>query len=343
MRRRGPVDVSGRGAVLPGTESEVGGIPLSGGRKEALVHVPVMVPEVMEALGLRSGGTYIDGTGGGGGHAEALVQGAGADGRVLVLDRDPDAVERLQRRLAGYGARCVVRHGNYADVADVVRALGWSPVDGVLLDLGISSFQVDEARRGFSFERPGPLDMRMDPGQGPTAAELVAAWSEAELADVIWRFGEERDSRRIARAIVRQRGEHPIETTGQLVDVVSRAKGGRRGRIHPATRTFQALRIVVNGELAHLEAGLEGALASVRVGGRIAVISFHSLEDRLVKTVWGRHVGRWVSLQEGGRRWEGDRPAARWVIRRPLRPGDDETAENPRARSAKLRAVERIE
>lgn len=339
MRRR----VRTEEFIVGGVEFGGGGDGLTEACEEGLLHVPVMVQEVLEALAVRRGGTYVDGTGGGGGHAEALAGKVGEEGRVLVLDRDPEAVERLRARLAGMGRRVEVRRENFAELAEVVGELGWGPVDGVLLDLGLSSFQLGEGRRGFSFDRAGPLDMRMDVDRGPTAAEIVAAWSEEELADAIWRYGEERDAGRIARAIVRERESRPICTTEALADLVSRSKGGRRGRIHPATQTFQALRIAVNRELEHLEAGLEGALSSVAVGGRVAVISFHSLEDRRVKSIFGRHVGRWESLQEGGRRWEGERPAARWVIRRPLRPREDETAQNPRSRSAKLRAIERID
>lgn len=307
-----------------------------------MAHIPVMVEEALEGLAVRAGGFYVDGTGGGGGHAEALLERAGPTGRVLVLDRDPDAVDRLRYRLARFGNRVEVRQENYVRMAEAVRAVGSIPVDGILLDLGISSYQVDDAGRGFSLSRSGPLDMRMDPASRPSAQDIVATWSDQELADVIWRYGEERDSRRIARAIVRARDRNPIATTAQLAELVAETKGGRRGRIHPATKTFQALRIAVNGELEDLPSALEGAWGLLAEGGRLAVISFHSLEDREVKRFMRRHVGRWESLQAGGRRWEGDQPAAHWVVRSPRRPTPRELEENPRSRSARLRVIERM-
>jgi 16S rRNA (cytosine1402-N4)-methyltransferase len=265
------------------------------------------------------------------------------DGRVLVLDRDPEAVARIRERLAGAGRRCVVCHENFAEIERCAREEGFRPADGILMDLGMSSFQLDEGRRGFSFAQPGPLDMRMDTTRGPTAAELLETLEEAELADVLWKYGEERHARRIAREIVRTRGERPIRTTGQLADLVSRVSGGRRSRIHPATRTFQGLRIAVNRELACLDEGLTGALDTLRPGGRLAVISFHSLEDRMVKTMFRRHVGRWTSLEAGGEAWEGAHPSAEWVGGKSVTPGEEEIAANPRARSARLRVMERKE
>jgi len=216
-------------------------------------------------------------------------------------------------------------------------------VDGVVLDLGMSSDQVDTPERGFSFLHEGPLDMRMDRSRGPTACDLINSLDEPALADILWRLGEEQASRRIARAIVSERQGRPITTTAQLAEIVSRAKGGRFGKIHPATKTFQALRMAVNHELESLQRGLDGALTLVKVGGRIGVISFHSIEDRIVKQTFARHVGRWESLQAGGREWVGEKPAAKWITRKPVTASEMELQENPRARSAKLRVVERLD
>ncbi len=307
------------------------------------MHVPVLREEVLRLLAVQPGGRYIDGTGGGGGHSEALLDASAPDGRVLVLDRDPEAVARIQKRFAGAGSRCVVCHENFAEIERCAREEQFRPADGILMDLGMSSFQLDEGRRGFSFAQPGPLDMRMDTTRGPTAAELLETLEEAELAEVFWKYGEERNSRRIAREIVRTRDERPIRTTSELADLVSRVSGGKRSRIHPATRSFQGLRIAVNRELASLEEGLVGAFDTLRPGGRLAVISFHSLEDRIVKTMFRRHVGRWESLEAGGEEWVGEHPAAEWIGGKSVTPGEEEIAENPRARSARLRVIERKE
>jgi 16S rRNA (cytosine1402-N4)-methyltransferase len=305
------------------------------------MHEPVMVEEVMNLMAIRTGGTYVDGTVGDGGHAEAILNHAGAGSRLLGLDRDDDAVSRARQRLASRSSQVSILHGNFSDLADLAAAAGFEAVDAVLLDLGVSSGQLNEAARGFSFQQDGPLDMRMDRSRGPTAADLVNTLDAKMLADVLWRLGEERASRRIAAAVVEARREGEIRTTGRLADLVARAKGGRRGRIHPATQTFQALRMEVNRELEHIERGIEAALKLVRVGGRVAVITFHSIEDRLVKQTFVRHVGRWESLDAGGRRWVGMEPRCQWIDRKPLTPSSEEVRRNPRARSAKLRVVER--
>jgi 16S rRNA (cytosine1402-N4)-methyltransferase len=224
----------------------------------------------------------------------------------------------------------------------LAHAHGFDAADGILLDLGMSSDQVDDPERGFSFLRDGPLDMRMDCSRGETAADLVNRLGPEDLADVLWRLGEERASRRIAKAIAAQRQESPIRTTAQLAGIVERAKGGHSGRTHPATQTFQALRMAVNGELDHAGAGVEAAVRLVKDGGRVAVITFHSVEDRLVKTIFAKHAGTWESLQAGGRAWRGEQPAVRRVNRKPITATDAEIAANPRARSAKLRVVERV-
>lgn len=292
-------------------------------------------------MAVRPNGLYLDGTLGGGGHAEALLERSGPDGRVLGLDRDPAALSRASQRLASYGERFTTCEGSFFDIDQVARAAGFDGVDGVVLDLGISSDQLDDPARGFSFMADGPLDMRMNPAKGESAADLVAERSEVDLANIIWRYGEEPKARRIASAIVRAREVAPVETTGALARLVEEAVGGRRGRHHPATRTFQALRIAVNRELDGLRAGLRSALDILRPGGRLAVISFHSLEDREVKHLFRDHAGRMESLHQGGARWVGETPKVIPVIKHPVTPGEVELAANPRARSAKLRVVEK--
>jgi len=306
------------------------------------MHVPVLKKEVLDLLGVSGGGRYIDGTLGLGGHTEAILERSDPDGRVLGLDRDPEALTRAGQRLARFKARCLLVHGNYANVVDLAEAAAFTGVDGVLFDLGVSSMQLDEADRGFSFMRDGPLDMRMDTTQSTTAADLVNGWSEAELANVIFRYGEEPASRRIAAAVVRERSIEPITTTGRLAGIVARAKGGRGGKIHPATQTFQALRMAVNEELEGLRRGLEGALRVLRPGGRLAVITFHSLEDREVKRCFRAHQPREESLPQGGSRQTGAPPLVSWVNRKTVKAGAQEARENPRARSAQLRVVERM-
>jgi len=235
-----------------------------------------------------------------------------------------------------------VEHASFERIAEVAHTAGMDGVDGIIMDLGMSSNQLGDAARGFSFMHDGPLDMRMDPREPTTAAELVNELEEEDLARILFEYGEERNARKIARVIVEHRAEAPLRTTGELAALVERVGRPGRGRIHAATRTFQALRIAVNRELEVLEQGLEEALSLLRVGGRIAVISFHSLEDRIVKQIFAAHVGRMASLPQGGQRWEGTEPRAKYVFgKRPRSPGDQEQRENPRARSAKLRVVER--
>jgi len=305
------------------------------------MHKPVLLNEVVELLAVKPGGVYIDGTLGGGGHAEAILERIGDHGKLIGIDRDSEALARVQERLGRRGTGCALEYGDFAEMDVIAKRHQIGEVDGVLLDLGMSSWQVDAPGRGFSFSSEGPLDMRMDTERGLTAAQIIAACDEKELADLLWKLGEESASRRIARMIVREREKHPIETTTQLADLVARAKGGRRGKTHPATKTFQALRMAVNHEMESLSTGLEKAMRLVKPGGRVAVISFHSIEDRVVKRAFARHVGRWESLQAGGRRWVGEKPVMRRVTRKPVTPSQDELADNPRARSAKLRVVER--
>lgn len=306
------------------------------------VHVSVLLEEVLEGLAVKPGGIYIDGTLGGGGHAEAILERIGAHGRLLGIDRDPQALAIARERLGRFPNAVLVK-GAFSDMTALAHQVGIEAVDGVLLDIGVSSMQLDNPDRGFSFQHDAPLDMRMDPDLPRTAADWVNQTPESELADLLWRYGEERASRRIARFIAETRARAPIRTTGELADLVSRAKGGTRGRIHPATQTFQALRIAVNDELGELERGIEAALALLKTGGRLAVIAFHSLEDRIVKRRLGDHVGRRESLEGGGERVLATPPRAAWVVKGPRMAGEAEVKRNPRARSARLRVVERID
>jgi 16S rRNA (cytosine1402-N4)-methyltransferase len=296
-------------------------------------HVPVLVDEVRGLLAPQRGGLFVDGTVGLGGHARMLLEG-GAE-RLIGIDRDPRALELARETLVAFGDRVTLVHADYRDLPAVLAAEGVGRVTGVLLDLGVSSMQLDEEGRGFSFRRDEPLDMRMDRSQGQTLAERLIDVEESALADVIFQFGEERKSRRVARAIVEARQREPLERTGQLAAIVRRAVGGPWQRIDPATRTFQALRIWVNGELDGLDSCIGRAVDVLQLvsedtpGGRLAVISFHSLEDRIVK-----HTFRALAHR--------DAPLVRVLTKRPLVAGDEEVAANPRARSAKLRGVERV-
>jgi 16S rRNA (cytosine1402-N4)-methyltransferase len=290
------------------------------------LHAPVLVSETLALLEPSRGGLFVDCTLGLGGHSRALLDG-GAD-RILGLDRDTTALELAAANLASYGERVELVHSDYRDLPQVLDARGIATVAGALADLGVSSMQLGEGR-GFSFQRDEPLDMRMDRSRPPTAADLIADADEEDLANVIFQYGEERYSRRIARAIVQARAVAPVATTGQLAALVRRAIPVRGyQRIDPATRTFQALRIWVNRELDGLDAFLESAVQRLAAGGRLAVIAFHSLEDRIVK-----HTFRALAHAE---------TAIRILTKRPIEAGEDEVARNPRARSAKLRAIERL-
>jgi 16S rRNA (cytosine1402-N4)-methyltransferase len=305
------------------------------------IHIPVMVREVIDALAVRPGGRYVDGTVGEGGHAEAVLEAASPGGQLLGIDRDPDALAVAGERLSPYGSDAVLVEGNYVDVGDICRSRGFVPIDGILLDLGVSSFQLEQARRGFSFSREGPLDMRFSPTDTLTAADIVNGYREEDLADLLWRFGEERKSRRIARWIVEQR---PILTTTQLARVVEQAVGKRGQSVtHPATRTFLALRIAVNSELAHLAAALEEAHGLLDgSGARIAVISYHSLEDRIVKEFFRREASDCICPPGTPTCTCNHRATLRLLTRKPQRPSDLEVLINPRSRSAHLRAAERL-
>lgn len=299
-------------------------------------HAPVLLSETVAFLlhgEPKRGGTFVDCTLGLGGHTAALLE-AGAS-RVIGLDRDPRAIEVARERLAPWGDRVVFVHADYRELPAVLARLGTGPVDGALADLGVSSMQLDEPARGFSFRADGPLDMRMDTSQGATAAEMLAVVDEQELADLIFRFGEDRKSRRIARAIVAAREEAPIDTTSRLASIVRRAAGGGvYQRIDPATRTFQALRIWVNHELDGLDGFVVDAVRALREGGRLVIIAFHSLEDRIVK-----HTARMLAKGDGP---DGGAGMVRVLTKRPVIAGEAERDVNPRSRSAKLRAVERV-
>jgi 16S rRNA (cytosine1402-N4)-methyltransferase len=307
-------------------------------------HAPVMLAEVLHSLQCAGGGLYVDGTAGGGGYAEAILGASEPDGVLLALDWDAEAIERVGKRLARFAQRLVLQQASYAELPGVLTRLGLGPVDGIVLDLGVSSFQLDSPERGFSFMREGPLDMRMDADDGDTAADLVNALPEKELARLIFELGEEKWSRRIARAIVARRKTKPFGSTLDLAETVTacvpKTKDSRR--IHPATRTFQALRLAVNHELEALDGFLSLALDSLKPGGRLCIVSFHSLEDRRVKEKfrnWARKCRCPAELAVCGC---GGKPLARLLTRKALRPTEEETVQNPRARSARLRAIEKL-
>jgi 16S rRNA (cytosine1402-N4)-methyltransferase len=309
--------------------------------EEKTSHIPVLLDEVLKGLNLHPGQRYIDGTLGAGGHAEAILQAIAPDGQVLGLDADPVAVNSARQRLAPYNDRVHLVNANFSQLATIAHSYDFVPVHGILLDLGLSSMQLGDAERGFSFQNEGPLDMRYDPRGPITAADLVNNLSQSELADLLYRFGEERRSRSIARAIVAAR---PVRSTQELADLVARAVGGRRGaRIHPATRTFQALRIAVNDELETLSSALSGATTILAPGGRLAVISFHSLEDRIVKNYLVQESRDCICPPEQLICTCGHQATLHIITRRPIIASSDEINVNPRARSAKLRVAERME
>ncbi|MBI5298322.1 MAG: 16S rRNA (cytosine(1402)-N(4))-methyltransferase RsmH [Chloroflexi bacterium] len=302
-------------------------------------HLSVLYQEIIHALQPRPAGRYVDGTLGAGGHARGILEACAPDGRLLGLDVDPQALALARETLAPYGERAQLVQASYETFAVQLSALGWDAVDGVILDLGASSMQFDRPERGFSFLQDGPLDMRFGPSAPHNAAELVNEWDERELADLIFRYGEERDSRRIARAIVKAR---PLHTTRELAAVIEAAAPRRGAHIHPATRTFQALRIAVNEELAAVANTLPQAVAALRPGGRLAVISFHSLEDRIVKDFF-REQARDLVNPPYEQFYAVERPAIiKEITRKPLTASEEEIKDNPRARSAKLRVAEKL-
>ncbi len=303
-------------------------------------HQSVLKNEVLQLLNLHPGDRVIDCTLGAGGHASIILPQIAPDGELLGLDVDPNALTIAQARLQPFKSRLLTRQARFDAVADVVHELAFAPVAGILADLGVSSMQLDTAERGFSFSKDGPLDMRMGPAAKESAAELVNTLPEKTLADIIFRYGEERKSRRIARAIVAAR---PISRTLQLAEVVAKAAGGRRRgqKIHPATRTFQALRIAVNDELGALERFLPQAISLLAPGGRLVIISFHSLEDRIVKQYFKQEATDCICPPEQPVCTCNHRAGIRIITRKPVIASAEEQSDNPRARSAKLRAAER--
>lgn len=310
-------------------------------RHGASGHVPVLLEQVLAWMDPRPGGTYVDATVGAGGHAEAILERVGSTGRLFGIDCDGEAIEIARARLAGYGSAVTLWQANYSAVRTLLADAGIEAVDGILMDLGVSSLQLQVPDRGFSFSRPGPLDMRMDRTQPLTAADLINGLKEEELSRVIWEYGEERWARRIARAVVRSR---PLHTTDRLAEVVAGAIPRRywpRG-IHPSTRTFQAVRIATNRELESLKKALPDAVGALRGGGRLCVITFHSLEDRIVKHTYLR-LSRGCTCPPGSPTCTcNTRPTVTVLTRRPVTPSAEEVHENPRARSAKLRVAERV-
>ncbi|HET9910924.1 MAG TPA: 16S rRNA (cytosine(1402)-N(4))-methyltransferase RsmH [Anaerolineales bacterium] len=302
-------------------------------------HRPVLYKEIIHALQPRRGGRYVDGTLGAGGHARGILEASAPDGQLLGLDVDPQALALARKTLAPYEGRIHLAQASYTSLSMQLAQLQWDAVDGIVLDLGASSIQFDTPERGFSFLHDAPLDMRFGPHMVQTAADLVNKYSERELADLIYQYGEERDARKIARAIVKAR---PLHTTRELVAVIEAVSPRRGDRVHPATRTFQALRIAVNEELASIEEVLPQALSALKVGGRLAVISFHSLEDRIVKGFF-REQSKDLVNPPYERIYEVERKATlKEINRKPITPSEAEVENNPRARSAKLRIIEKL-
>ncbi len=311
----------------------------SSGTVSATGHTPVLYQNVLNALNLHAGGHYIDGTVGAGGHAAGILECSSPDGRLLGLDRDPNALKLAGLRLEPFSDRVSLRHASYTAMDNEALALGWDRVDAILLDLGLSSMQLEDPKRGFSFRFDGPLDMRFDPEVDFMADELVNHMPQDELADVIKRYGEEPRARAIAEVIVQAR---PLKTTLELADVIASKTARNRKGIHPATRTFQALRIAVNDELNALRAGLETAVGLLSPGGRLAVISFHSLEDRIVKRFFRKESQDCICPPEQLICCCEHAASLRILTKRPIRPESDEISLNPRARSARLRVAERL-
>jgi 16S rRNA (cytosine1402-N4)-methyltransferase len=302
-------------------------------------HQPVLYQDVLDALMPETGGRYLDGTLGAGGHAEGILHASAPDGRLLGLDLDPKALAIARQRLLPFGDRALIRQASYSQAPAVLSDLGWQEVQGILLDLGVSSMQIDQPERGFSFMEDGPIDMRFDQGREKSAENLVNTLSEEALADIIWRYGEERYSRRIARAIVAAR---PLHSTRALAEVIRSAVPGYDSHIHPATRTFQALRIATNQELEILSTSLEGLIECLSPGARIAVISFHSLEDRIVKQFFKRESKDCICPPQQPICTCGHRASLKIITKKPVVASKQEVQQNPRSSSAKLRVAEKI-
>ncbi len=307
-------------------------------------HVSVLLRESIDGLNIKDSGTYVDGTLGGAGHSSEIAARLGSEGRLIGIDRDEEAIENGYARLAAYKDKVTLVRDNFNNFTEILKELGIAGADGVLLDLGVSSHQLDEAERGFSYMQDAPLDMRMDQRQEFTAADLIAGYSKAELARVISDYGEENWAERIAAFIVQEREKEPILTTGQLVEVIKKAvpKGARRDGPHPAKRTFQALRIEVNNELGILEKAVRDMVAGLNPGGRICIITFHSLEDRIVKQVFQNLEHPCTCPKEFPVCVCGKKPQVKVITRKPIVPEGEELDENPRARSAKLRIAEKL-
>ncbi|MFO7539321.1 MAG: 16S rRNA (cytosine(1402)-N(4))-methyltransferase RsmH [Chloroflexota bacterium] len=305
-------------------------------------HIPVLLAEVVQLLQPQPGALFIDGTVGAGGHAAAVLEATAPNGRLLALDKDAEAVTFARQQLDAFADRVTLIQASYVEMGRLAPAHGFAAVDGILLDLGLSSRQLDDSRRGFSFMREGPLDMRFDTTQGPTAADLLNNLSAEELADIFWRYGEERHSRRLARSIVAHRqAQGAFTTTTQLAEFIE-GQSGRRQRTHPATRIFQALRIAVNDELAAVEQGVETAVSLLKAGGRLAVISFHSLEDRFVKHYFRQQSQDCICPPAQPVCTCQAQATLRLVTRKVVVAAPEEVAANPRSRSARLRVAERI-
>ncbi|MCL4268859.1 MAG: 16S rRNA (cytosine(1402)-N(4))-methyltransferase RsmH [Anaerolineales bacterium] len=302
-------------------------------------HKPVLYQEIIHALQPRNGGRYVDGTLGAGGHARGILEACAPDGQLLGLDVDPQALALARETLAPYEGRIHLAQASHITLSEQLASLKWESIDGLVLDLGASSMQFDNPERGFSFMQDGPLDMRFGPHLMMSAADIINTYEERELADIIFKYGEDRDARRIARAIIQAR---PLHTTGELVAVIEKASPRRGDKTHPATQTFQALRIVVNEELAAVEITLPQAVAALKSGGRCAVISFHSLEDRIVKEYF-REQSKDLINPPYEKIYEVERKAVvKLVNKKPILPGEEELRDNPRSRSAKLRVIEKL-
>lgn len=306
---------------------------------QVMNHLPVLYNEIIHAMQPHQGGLYVDGTVGAGGHAWGILQASSPDGRLLGMDVDPQALAIAQKKLAAFGERVRLIRASYSTLLTQLASIKWKKVDGILLDLGLSSMQLDTQGRGFSIRSEAPLDMRFDPDQPTTAAQLVNTLDEKALADLLFKYGEERRSRQVAHAIVNAR---PITTTTQLASVVAKVTSGGKSGIHPATRTFQALRIAVNSELEALEVVLPQTIEAMKPGGRLAIISFHSLEDRIVKRFIRRESRDCICPPNQPICTCGHKATLREVTSKPLRPQEDEVRENLRSRSARLRVAERI-
>ena len=307
-------------------------------------HVSVLAEECIQALNLRPDGVYVDGTTGGGGHSLRIAQQLGPAGRLICIDRDEEALAAASRRLEAYRDRVTFVKSNFAQIAQVIEGQGLAGVDGILFDLGVSSYKLDNGDRGFSYMHDAPLDMRMDRSQPFSAWDVVNTYTQEQLRQILWEYGEERYSGRVAAAIVQQREESPIETTGQLAQVIREAMpaAARREKQHPAKRSFQAIRIEVNGELRAVEQAMEGSVDKLLPGGRLAVISFHSLEDRIVKKIFAQQAKGCTCPPEFPVCVCGKKPRLKLISRGVITAGQKELDENPRARSAKLRVAERI-